>query len=810
MIGLQQDLRYGLRMLSKKPGFTLIAVMTLALGIGATTAIFTIVNAVLLRPLPYIEPDRIMALWPDRPGSSFSGVSESKFVFWREHNQSFDGVTATTGIGSGVNMAGGDEPEFVSGLRVSVDFFRVLGVHPAIGRDFTEEEDSPGGERVAMLSDGLWKRRFRADPAVVGRMVSINGRDFTVVAVMPPAFRYGEQVDLLIPLQTNPATREEGHNYTVLARLKPDVTRAQALGDLQLVFDRFRDAYPNMLWRQEEGIRVEPYLASLTESVRPLLLIMLGAVGFVLLIACANVANLQLTQAAGRGSEMAVRQALGASWSRIARQLLTEGILLALAGGLAGLLLAQWGVAALAAFIPEGLMPRTGEIGFDWRVLAFALAASILTGLIFALAPAIKAARVDINHALKQGGGKGAIGDDRGRMRNMLVVAEIALALVLLVGSGLLIRTFVTLREVNPGFDPLNVLTFEVAPNGQRYDTTAKHVDYFQSVLERIKSIPGVEAASVTSNLPLGRWLNLTVEVEGRANSERSTEIRMITPEYFKVMRMSLLHGRVFEDGDSAISEPVAIVNESYARRVFKDVDPLGQQLILQRSAGNARPYRVVGVVNDLKQFGLSTTPPATMFVPLAQVPDKILMIARQFITMKFAIRTAVDPLSLAAAAKREMLNVDPSLPVTNVQSLEQIVSLSLAQDRFNTTLLGVFAGIGLLLAVIGIYGVMSYSVTQRTREIGIRMALGASSRDVLKLVVSKGLMLTLIGVTVGLGGAFGLTRLMSNLLFGVTATDPLTFAATAVLLAAVALGACFVPARKATRVDPMIALRYE
>ena len=806
---LSQNIRYGLRMMLKKPGFSLISVLTLALGIGATTAIFTVVNAVLLRPLPYPGPERIMALWPSWPGSSFQGVSEAKFVFWREHSQCFDGIAATQGIGSGVNLSGGNEPEFVSGVRVSADFFRVLGMHPAIGRDFTQEEDSPAGERVAILSDRLWRSRFGADPALLGKTVSINGIDYTAIGVMPPEFRYGDRIDLLLPMRTNPASREQGHNYTVLARLKPGVTQAQATADLQLVFDRFKEAFPKMLWRQEEGIRSEPYLASLTSNVRPMLLIMFGAVGFVLLIACANVANLQLTQAAGRASEMAVRQALGASYSRLVTQMLTEGVLLAFVGGLAGLLLARWGVDALAAFTPSALIPRTGEIGFDWRVLVFAMGVSLLTGVIFALAPAIKAGRVDVNYALKQGG-KGAIGDDRGRMRSMLIVSEIALALVLLVGAGLLIRTFVSLRGVDPGFDPRKVLTFEVAPNGQQYNTTARHFDYFERALARLKNISGVQAAGVTSNLPLGQWLNLTVEVEGRENSQRSTEYRMITPEYFDVMRMSIKKGRAFSEADNAAGEPVAIVNETYAHLVFKDADPLGQRVIVERSIPNSRPCQVVGVVSDLKQFGLSSAAPGAVFVPVAQVPDKIMLVARQFVTMKFAIRTSVDPLSLSAMAKTEMLNVDASLPVTNMRSLEQIVSLSLAQDRFNTTLLGLFAGIGLLLAVIGIYGVMAYSVAQRTREIGIRIAMGASSRNVLRLVLSQGLILALIGVAIGLAGAFALTRLLSSLLYGVTPTDPLTFVATAVLLTGVALAACFVPARRATKVDPMVALRYE
>ncbi|HKA20390.1 MAG TPA: ABC transporter permease [Blastocatellia bacterium] len=808
MSGILQDLRYGFRMLSKKLGFTSIAVITLALGIGSTTAIFTVVNAVLLRPLPYDQPERIVLLAPGFPGSS--NASETKFVFWRDQNQSFDGVAATTGIGSGVNLSGGNEPEFVSGVRVSADFFRVLGVHPAIGRDFSDEEDSPSGERVVILTDGLWRRRFGGDPQIPGKTVAINSRDYTVVGVMPPGFRYGEHIDLLVPMRTNPASREEGHNYTVLGRIKPGVSREQAAADMSIVFAKFKEAFPTMLWRNEEGIRLTPYLESLTSDARPLLLIILGAVGFVLLIACANVANLLLVQAAGRASEMAIRQALGAGWWRIARQLLTEGVLLALFGGLGGLALASWGTGALVSLIPSELIPRTGEISFDWRVLVFAMTASVLTGLIFALAPAIKASQVDVNHALKQGGGKGAIGDDRGLIRKALVVSEIALALILLVGAALLIRTFLGLSRIDPGFDPRNVLTFEVAPNGQSYNTTAKHVDYTQRALERLKSIPGVMAAAVTTNLPLGRWLNLTVEVDGRPNSQRSTEIRMVTPEYFDVLRMRLIQGRQFDENDTANSEPVVIVNETYARQAFKDTEALGEHLIVQRTKTNNRSTRIVGVVSDLKQFGLNSLAPAAVFVPLAQVPDDVLLVARQFVTVKFALKTGVDPLTLTSSVKRTMLDIDSSLPVTNVQTLEEIVALSLKQDRFNTLVLGLFAGIGLILALIGIYGVVSYSVTQRTREIGIRLALGAGTGDVLRLIIFQGMVPAMIGVAIGIGGAFGLTRLLASFLYGVTATDPLAFVATAILLSSVALVACLVPARRATRVDPMIALRYE
>jgi predicted permease len=804
---LIQDLRYGARMLLKKPVFTLIAVITLALGIGANTAIFTVVNAALLRPLSYPEPERIMRLAPDWPNVGFRSASEPKFVFWREHSQSFDGVAATIGIGSGVNLSGGGEPEFVKGFRVSADFFPVLGVNPAVGRGFTKEEDSPNGERVTILSHGLWRRRFGADPAIAGKCVSINGDPYTVVGVTPEDFRYGDgQWDVLVPMRVNPASVAQGHNYTVLARLKAGVTREQAQAEMKSIYERFKAAYPNQVWRNEVGIRVEPYLASLTAEARPMLLILLGAVSFVLLIACANVANLQLTQATARQKEMSLRQALGASRWTLARQLLTEGLMLALIGGGTGLLLAMWGVDALAALLPQGLVPRSGEIGFDWRVLAFTFGAAVITGLLFALAPAMQAARMDVNRALKEGGGKGAIGGERGRMRSALVVAEVALALTLLAGAGLLIRTFANLRRVDPGFDPGNVLTFEVAPNGERYETTAQNADYFGRALERLKGLPGVEFAAVTSNLPLGAWLNLGVGVVGKPDSEASTEIRMITPDYFKVMKMSIRRGRGFAEADSAGGPPAIIVNETYARRTFQSADPIGQSLTVE----GTRAFQIVGVVNDVKQFSLGDPAPGAVFIPVAQVDDRVMRAARRYVTMKFAVRASGDPLALGAAVKQEMLKVDPSLPLTNMRSLEQIVGRSLAEQRFYSTLLSLFAAIGLLLAGVGVYGVMSYAVTQRTHEIGVRVALGARAGDVLKLIVGKGLALALVGVALGLGASFALTRLMKDFLFGVEPTDPLTFGLVALSLTVVALAACYVPARQATKVDPMIALRRE
>jgi predicted permease len=806
---LIHDLRHGFRLLHSRLGFTTVAVLTLALGIGANTAIFSVVNAVMLRPLPYPGPERIMQISPEWL-ADFAGVSPAKFNFWHEHAQTFEAMAATQGIGSGVNLAGGSEPEYVPGLRVSVDFFRALGVNPVIGRGFTKEEDSPTGERVVILSDGLWRRRFSADQAVVGKTVLLNSQNHTVVGVMPPGFLYFSPTDVFIPMRTNPASRDEGHNLTVIGRLTSGVTMEQARADAQLVFEKFKAALPNMIWRNETGIRVAPLLESQMADVKPLLMILLGTVAFVLLIACANVANLQLGTAAARQKDMAVRLALGARWGRIVRQLLTEGVLLALVGGAAGLLLAGWGVDVLVALIPAGMIPRAAEAGLDWRVLVFTLTTAVVSGLIFALAPAIQAARVDVSHSLKEGGGRGAVSLRRGRLRSVLVVAEVALSLVLLAGAALLIRTFANLRQVDPGFDPTNVLTFQVAPAGAQYDTTAEMAEFFRRALERIKSSPGVEAAAVTSNLPLGAWLNFTVEIAGQPESASSTEYRIVTPEFFRVMKMRLKQGREFTESDAAGAEGVIIVNEQCAKRFFSNADPLGRHLIVQRAVEGSTPLRIIGVVNDAKQFGLDSRAPTTVYVPLSQVPDRVLAMARRYVTMKFAVRTVGDPLALSAAVRSEMRQLDPLLPVTNIRSMEQIVANSLASNRFNMTLLGLFAGIGLVLAAIGIYGVISYSVAQRTHEIGLRMALGAQSGDVLRLVVKQGMVPVSIGVVLGLGGAFGLTRLMDNYLFGVSATDPATFAVSALVLAGVALAANYIPARRAMKVDPMVALRYE
>jgi predicted permease len=800
------DLRYGLRMLIKKPSFTTVAVLTLALGIGANTAIFSVVNAVLLRPLPYPHPEQLMWVG-QRFSGSMAAAGEPKFLYWRDNNQSFEAMAATQYLGGGCNLAGGDEAEYVDGVRVSVDFFRVLGMNPAIGRTFTQEEDKQGGEPAVIMSDGLWRRRFGADPSLIGKAISVNGRSVTVVGVMPAQFQYLPHIDLFVPMRPS-LSGDPNPNAMVLGRLKPGVTPAQANEELKILAEEYRSAHPRSM-SLEESAGARPYQELFTDSVRQWLWILLGAVGFLLLIACANVANLQLTRAAARRKEIAIRRALGAGGRRIVMQLLTEGLLLALVGGAVGLLLAVWGTDLLVAALPGQFLSRTQEVNFDWRVLAFTFSAAVLTGLLFGLAPAFQAARIDVNSALKEGAGKGAGGAQRGRLRSVLVVLELAMSLVLLVGATLLVRTFANLSAVEPGFDSRNVLTVQVALNGERYDTTNEATEFYRGAVERISHLPGVESAAVTSTLPLNAQFNLPVVFPGRPDATRAVQFRMITPEYFTVMKIPVREGRAFNDADNAGAQAVTIVNEAFVRRFFSDGDAFAQQFSIGRDLDD--PLRkIVGVVGDAKQFGLDSDAPPMVFVPFAQVPEKVMTIARRFVSSYFTVRAAVATQSLSEGIKRVIAELDSSLPLSEIRPMDQVVARSIAPQRFNMLLIGLFAATGLLLATVGIYGVVSYSVAQRTNEIGIRIALGATAGDVARLILKQGVSLTLIGVTIGLGASIALTRVMKSLLFGVSATDPWTFALIAVLLACVALLACYFPARRATKVDAMIALRYE
>lgn len=805
---LWQDLRYGMRMLLKKPGFTLIAFFTLALGIGANTAIFTVVNAVLLRPLPYPGSEKLIEVGRAFPGSDFgSNVSEPKFVFLRDNNQSFEAVTATVGMGSNTYLSDESQTEYIRGWRVSAEFFRVLGVLPARGRGFTKEEDSPAGERVVILSDGLWRRRFGSETGIIGKTITLNDNAYAVVGIMPPGFEYFGAQDVFVPMGVNPASKNEGHNWTVIGRLKQGVTTDQARSELNLLFEKFRATYPKQV-RENETFGVQSWQLNMTGSVRELLWILLGAVSLVLLIACANVANLQLTRAAARQKEMAIRMAMGGGSWRLIRQLLTEGVVLALMGGCGGLLLAIWGLNAMRTLLPEGMIPRADEVSLDWHVLTFCLAVSLLTGIVFGLAPALQVLRVDVNGALKEGASKIGAGSARGRLRSVLVVVEVALALALTVGAGLLLRTFANLRNVEPGFEAQNLLSFQISPRGKNYDTVAQINDLYLRGLERFRGLPGVEAAAVTNKLPLDRWYNLPYRLAGQSELTGSVEYRLMSPDYFRVMKMAMRQGRPFYENDTIGAEPVVIVNEAFARRNFAGGEAIGQQLCIGcERFGDPTMRRVVGVVNDTKQRSLDEASPATVFIPMTQAPEGT---RGNLAQSSFVLRTTGDPLLLSGAIRSEVRQLDVSLPVRNLRSMDQLVGRSIAPQRFNLSLLGLFAALGLLLAAVGIYGVMAYSVSQRTHEIGLRMALGAQARDVLKLVVKQGMALALVGVAIGLIASFALTRLMKNLLFGVSVTDPATLAGVALLLTCVALLACYIPARRATKVDPLVALRYE
>ncbi|MEK6299416.1 MAG: ABC transporter permease [Acidobacteriota bacterium] len=802
-----QDLRYGARSLMRTPGFTAVVVITLALGIGANTAIFTIVNAVLLRPLPYPESEKLMQM-----GRAFndtevvSEVSEPKFIFMRDNVQSFEAITATQEMGPNTYLSEENQVEYPRGLIVSADFFRVLGVMPASGRGFTTEEDSPSGERVAILGDGLWKRRFGADSGMIGKAITLNGTAYMVVGIMPPEFEYMGPQDVLLPMRVDPASQNEGHNWSIIGRLKQGVTADQARSELKLLFDKFRDTHPRWV-KESESFSAIGWRASMTSDIRKLLWILLGAVSFVLLIACANIANLQLTRATARRKEMAIRISLGAGSGRLIRQLLTEGIALALVGGLMGLLLARWGVGAMLALVPEGVIPRTGEINADWRVLAFTLGASLLTGIIFGLAPALQTLRVDVNHVLKEGTGRTGVGTAHGVLRGVLVVVEVALALALTVGAGLLLRTFTNLRRIEPGFEARNVLTFQLSPRGTNYDTVAKLNDFYRRVLEGLGGLPGVEAVALTNRLPFDSQFNLPYRLAGQSQFAGAVQYRLISPDYFRVMRIALQQGRPFVATDAVGAEPVVIVNDAFARSNFAGAEPIGQQVFVCCESGNLASRRVVGVVNETKQRNLSEAAPAAVFIPVTQADKEVRQILQQ---PTFVLRTAADPLPLSAAIRSDMQRLDPTVPVRNLRPMEQLVSHSIAPQRFNLLLVGLFAALGLLLAAVGIYGVMAYSVSQRTNEIGLRMALGAQSTDVLKLMIKQGMTLALIGVVVGLAASLALTRSMESLLFGVPATDAPTLAVVSLMLTAVALLACWIPARRATKVDPIVALRYE
>jgi putative ABC transport system permease protein len=801
---LLQDLRYGARMLLKNPGFTLIVLLTLALGIGANTAVFSAVNAVMLRQLPFANPDRLVRLNesnPERGWPTFS-VSQPNFLDWRARNQTFEALAAT--IGENFNLNAGGEIEVVQGASVTADFLPVLGVTPALGRNFLPEEDRPGGNtRVALVTHGFWQRRFGGDRAIVGKTLTISDNTFTVVGVLPESFNWGVRNELFTPLAPDPASNRGNHNLQVIGRLKPGVTWEHARADLNTIARQLAQQYPesNNGW-SVTGQKFYDWIVP--EQSRRSLLVFAGAVIFVLLIACSNVANLLLARAAARQKEMAIRMALGAGRGRIIRQLFCEALLLALVAGGLGLLVALWMVEAFKTLNPATL-PRLNELSIDGRVLAFSLLISLATGALFGLFPALQASRPDVHETLKDGGRSSGGASGRQRVRGALVIAEVALSVALLIGAGLLLRSFAKLQDVELGFRPENLLTMRINLPRNRYSGDQESWAFYTRLLRETKALPGVQDAALTSSVPLSGLGNTggEVQIPGRAaapdGSQPSAAWRVVSPGYWRTLGIPL-RGRDFDERDTAESQPVTIISEEMARRYWPGEDPLGKPVTL-RSLGN-KTYTIIGVAGDIRSLRPETEPGPTVYVSTA--------VMARAIQSRLVVHTRTEPAAQTAAVRGVLRSIDANVPVIDIQTVEQLLYDSLGSRRFNMFLLGSFAAVALLLASVGLFGVMAYLVSQRTHEIGIRLALGARPRDVFRLVIGRGMLLALVGAAVGLVAAFGLARFLDTLLFQVKPTDALAFTVAPVLLLGVALLACYVPARRATKVDPMVALRCE
>jgi putative ABC transport system permease protein len=804
---LLQDLRYAFRVLRKSPSFTAVAIITLALGIGANTAVFSIVYGVIFRPLPYPQPNQIVQLTESSPrGTDEEDVTYQELQFLEQRSSAFQFLAGYTV--QGYNFGAGAKTERVKGLPVSASYFRVLGIKPLLGRDFLPEEDRGAGAHVAILSYGTWKRQTDGDPKIIDRTITLDGEPFSVIGVMPPGLEATADpilpgaTDIWTPLALVAQTAAQGENVAVLGRIRQGISFEQARAQVISITAGFRKAFPDELG-PTTNLSIQPYQAMLSSDVRVILLVLFGAVGFVLLIACANVANLLLGRAATRTREFAVRAALGASRKRLVRQLLTESILLSALAALLALLLARVGMQSLVSLSPSDL-PRASDIHLDGWTFAFTLGLGVGAGILFGLAPAMSAASGGIVEKLGEGTSRVSSGRGQGRFRAALVVSEVALCMVLLTGAVLLIETFWHVLSTDPGFNPTRVLSVEVYLSGPHYDSTPAVTRYYDQAVRRIEALPGVQSAAVVADgLPLQRGLNMGITVHGKRDWP-TFGLRSIQADYFPTLSVPLVSGRALSAADNEQAPHVAVISESAARVLFPDKDPRGEVL---QTAGS--DWQVVGVSGDVKSY-LDRPVQPTIYVPLAQMPFPMTEMFANWFATDILVRTSSDPLALSHSIEQQLQAIDPSVGIGHIRTMEQVRSGAVAMRQFNMTLLSVFAGLALLLAAIGIYGVIAYNVTQRTREIGVRMALGAERRDVLRMVLNQGMVLAGLGIAFGIAGALALTRLLGAYLYQVKPTDPMVFAATALLLAGVAILACVIPARRAMRIDPMIALRYE
>jgi predicted permease len=811
-----RDFRFAVRSLAKMPGFTAIAILVMAVGIGANTAVFSVINTVLLKPLTYPDAQSLVQLMNTSDQGSFPGANVPKFNIWHQQTSIFQDVAGYDTGGAGLNLTGGSEPEQVQGIHVTADYFRLFGAPVILGRTFTAEEDSPHGGNVAVLSYGLWKRRFGGDPNIVGTNIQLDGQPYQVVGVIGREFVSEQPGDLWLPFQFDLNSKDMAHYFQVGARLKPGITAQMANARLKLTADEFRRTYPPA----QGGFGVTSMQEVIVGDTRTSLLVLLGAVGLVLLIACANVANLLLIRATGRKREIATRSALGASRGQIVRQLLTESLVVSLAGGVLGLIFGFAGVRLLLALSP-GDIPRIGENGsavtLDMNLLMFTLGVSLLTGILFGLVPAVSASRTNLAAALNESSNRSGVGFRSGKVRSLLAISEMALALVLIIGATLLIRTFIKLHAVDPGFDTHNVLTMAMSISGQRFQNTAGVAQLIRDGTERLNAVPGVTSAAAACCLPLQGGFGLPFDVVGRPKgndpSTGGAGYYSVSWSYFDAFKAAIVRGRNFTEHDNGSAPGVVIINEAMARQYWPKGNPLDDRLLIGAGVGPEfaePPRQIIGVVGDMRDGGLDTDPAPTMYIPVAQMPDKVTALNSRIAPLWWIVRTKRDPHTATNAVTVALREASGGLPVAHVRSMDEIVISSTSRQRFNMMLLTIFGSSALLMAAIGIYGLMAYSVQQRTQELGIRMALGAQASNIRNMVIRQGLVLALIGVVIGIGGALWLTHFLASFLFGVKAWDPTAFVVTPVLLMAVALFAVWIPARRATRVDPMAALRFE